>query len=226
MRKNAEELIRKTVEKGTAAVAALTADSQSPFTYIAEEISEVMNELSATPPEEITICRLKDALLCLNIAAFAADTDGLRNPPYKAVFHYISETKDQLGITIEFFTNLSCDLSQESNEQSSIDLRQWGNILLFYLKGEIQKLGTHLNEQQRNALDAVCKTECDNTTHRRPIKRGHRQTQRGYPQSICCRNGRIRSPRCIWGTAEVYCRRNKRNGVALTGSKVRKISYR
>lgn len=157
MRKNAEELIRKTVEKGTAAVVALTADSQSPFTYIAEEISEVMNELSVTPLEEITICRLKDALLCLNIAAFAADTDGLRNPPYKAVFHYISETKDQLGITIEFFTNLSCDLSQESNEQSSIDLRQWGNILLFYLKGEIQKLGTHLNEQQRNALDAVCR---------------------------------------------------------------------
>lgn len=157
MRKNAEELIGKTVEKGRAAAETLTADSKSPFAYIAEEISKVMNELSALPLEEITICRLEDYLFRLNIAAFAADADILRSPAHKALLEGISETREQLGAAIEFFRNLSCDMLQEPDRNASSHLCPQGSMLLFYLKGEIQKLGnTHLSGQQQDAFETIC----------------------------------------------------------------------
>lgn len=157
MRKNAADLIGKTVEKGRAAVKTLTADSESPFAYIAEEISDVMNELSAMPLEEITICLLGDYLFRINIAAFAADADTLRSPSHKALLDGISEIREQLGVTIEFFRNLSCDMFQKQDRNAPSHFCLQGNMLLFYLKGEIQKLGnTHLGRQKQNTFDTIC----------------------------------------------------------------------
>lgn len=45
---------------------------------------------------------------------------------------------------------------KENTDKRFIDLAFQGNILLYYLKGEMLKLGSHLNENQRTSLNVIC----------------------------------------------------------------------
>lgn len=166
MRKNAEEQIEKTIEKGRAAVKLLSSDSGLPYAYIAEEIKNVTDELSTMPLDRISVQSLEDYLFRLDIVAFAASADIWRMPSHKGLFDGISALREQLCAAMDFFRSFSGDTAlpfakpQESSGSAykkCSDIGFQGNILLFYLKGELQKLGSaHLSEKQQAAFGAVC----------------------------------------------------------------------
>ena len=166
IRKNAEQIIQAAVEEGKAAAEELIANPDYPYAYIADEIMAIANELSSIPLAEVNISRLEDYLFRLDIISFAAETDALRNPSHKELFKGISSFREDISKAIEFFQSLSIDFicpaetSPSSNDIGKIcsDFGFQLNILLFILKGEVQKMGRlHLKEGQQTAFDMICK---------------------------------------------------------------------
>lgn len=170
MRENAQQRIQEAVRKGKEVCAALSAGLEQPYSYIAQEITAVTDELSSVPLEEITVCLLEDCLFRLDIIDFAAAIDFLRAPNPEALPRGIHEWKEQLRETTEFFRSLSADIRQtvfssgktpaleDTQENRYRNMAFQGNILLFYLKGEREKLDAAclLSEDQKTAFDAVC----------------------------------------------------------------------
>lgn len=154
MRKNAEGKIRQAVEKGMAAAGELSGNPALPYAYIAEEVRSIAEELSAIPLEEMTAARLENDLVRLEMIAFAVDVDVLRTPAHRSLLEKIYAFREELREAAGFFRSLPGDVSCPP------DFRQkelWGNVLLFYLKGEIQKLGdARLTEKQKNAFGEIC----------------------------------------------------------------------
>ena len=106
----------------------------------------------------------------MDIIVFAADVDVLREPSHQWLFEGISEFRERLKEAFSFFQGLAEDIFgggkapeegrtlERTVEKSFSDLTFQGNILLFYLKGEIRKLGTYLDESQQMAFDTICST--------------------------------------------------------------------
>ncbi len=167
MRTKARQKIRAAVDAGLAAAGELSEPSL-PYGYIAQALRETAGELADMGLEDVTAYRLEDALFRLDTIRFAADMDILRAPRHKPLFEGILNFKEKLGEAVDFFRNLSGDAAgafagekkapsdQRTTGKIYSDLATQEEILLFYLRGEIQKLGTHLDEGQRAALDAVC----------------------------------------------------------------------
>ena len=165
MRKNAQRALEKTVEKGRAAVRILRVDPMLPYVYIADELAAITDEISNLTLDEVTVRCLEDCLLRLDIVAFAAEMDVLRAPVHEPLFQGISDFKERMVLAMELLQSLTWDASQASagtEESAGLKHKKYSglvlqeSILLFYLKGEIQKLGQHLSREQENALDAVC----------------------------------------------------------------------
>ena len=168
MRQNGKKKLESCVEAGRAAAQTLS-DPSLPYTYIAEEILRIEEELSATPLEEVTLCLLEDASFRLEAVAFAANVDIWRQPSHRHLFDGISDFRKRLEETLEFFRGLSEDTARawaESGEPTAAgrtqekmyrDLAAQESLLLFYLKGEIQKLGdSRLNGEQKLAFGSIC----------------------------------------------------------------------
>lgn len=165
MRKNAQQTLEKAVEKGRTVLRMLDKDFTLPYAYITDELAAITDEFSNLALEEVTVSRLEDGLLRLDIVAFAADMDVLRAPSHEALFQEISDFKEQLLQAIALFQSLSLDTSQapaaseeciEPESKKYRDLAFQEGILLFYLKGEIQKLGQRLSRKQKADLEAIC----------------------------------------------------------------------
>lgn len=167
MRKNGEQKIQQAVEKGMAAVRYLSGDPMLPYDYIAAAVREIAEELSSMALEEITVSCLEDYLFRLDIVAFTADVDSLRAPSHRPLFEGVRTFREQISEAAEFFRSLpveafcvsaeSACTSAESETKAGAGKRSIVNILLFYLKGEIQKLGdAHLSEEQKDAFDRIC----------------------------------------------------------------------
>lgn len=165
MRKNAQQALEKAVEKGRTALEMLRKDFTLPYAYIADELATITDELSNLVLEDVTVSRLEDCLLQLDIVAFAADMDVLRAPSHEPLFQGISDFKAQLLQAIALFQSLALDASPAPAASEECpgpenkkyrDLAFQEGILLFYLKGEIQKLGQHLSRKQKAELEAIC----------------------------------------------------------------------
>ncbi len=168
MRENASRKIRDAVEVGMAAAGKLS-DLSLPYGYIADSVREIAEELDSLALEEVTAYFLEDTVFRMETILFAADMDIQRTPQHKQLFDGISNFKEKLVEAAEFFRNLSGDVTgtimgvengseiKRTEEKIYCDLAVQEGILLFYLKGEIQKLGNaHLDEGQKAALNAVC----------------------------------------------------------------------
>jgi AraC family transcriptional regulator len=166
MRKNAGQKIRQAADAGKAAAEAL-ADPKLPYGYMAEELREIAETFSAVPLEEIRSCWLEDILFRLDTVAFAAEADILRNPSDSELFDGISDFRERVSSALEFFRSLPQEagvLAETGKEASEgrtkkkmyHDVAMQEGILLFYLKGEIRKLYTHLTAERKAALEAVC----------------------------------------------------------------------
>ena len=159
MREQAKEKLQKAVEQGKIATERLLNDSDLPYTYIADGLTAIINELSFMPLEEVTVSLLEDYLLRLDVIVAAADMDVLRMPSHKKLFCGISDFRKQISEAAIFFQILWEDVVQTSGKpekSSTSDLAFQGTLLLFFLKGEIQKLEPHLNQSQKAIFDVIC----------------------------------------------------------------------
>lgn len=166
MRENAEQKLRDAVEKGRAAVKDLSDGQELPYGYIADEIQEMTDRLSSLPLEEFTVSFLEEELFRLDIVIFTADVDALRSPSHQPLFDGIRVFREKLCEAAEFFQGLPTDAARLSPEAGAgcaapdkrrSELAFRGNILLFCLKGEIQKLGdSRLDGEQKAAFGDIC----------------------------------------------------------------------
>ena len=116
MREQAKEKLQKAVEQGKIAVDRLMNDSNLPYTYIADGITAIINELSMIPLEEVTVSLLEDHLLRLDVIVAAADMDVLRMPSHKELFYGISDFREQISEAAIFFQSLWEDVIQTSGK--------------------------------------------------------------------------------------------------------------
>jgi hypothetical protein len=154
MRKAAVEKLQEVVAKGYAAV-----DSITGYDYIKSEVKSVVAGLSI-PIDEITITTLEESLFKMSIISFAADMDVCRTPNDKVMFENASAFKDSLSEAVEFFKTLA---KPESNpvlerplRERFLDIAYQGNVLLFYVRGEIEKMGSILSPEQKKAFSQIC----------------------------------------------------------------------
>lgn len=164
MRENAQSLLDRAVERGKLAYEAILADPALPYGYIGEEVGHIANELAAVPLEQMTAALLEDLGFRLDIIASAAGMDAIRAPSHRALFGGIGEFRDRLREAEEFFQGISAGAVQsgeaEKGERSPAkryqDMAFQGNVLLFYLRGEVQKLGSLLTPEQKAAFGDIC----------------------------------------------------------------------
>lgn len=168
MRENAKQLLQTAVEKGTAAASILTSNKEYPYAYLADEITRITDTLSALPFDEVMLSLLEDCKFQLDVISSTADIDAIRTPSHKQLFDSILVFRESITEAAEFFQLLSATLTQTRSEaetpspasdslSTSCKTRAWKiNILLFFLKGELQKLGdSRLNTEQRTAFDTI-----------------------------------------------------------------------
>lgn len=168
MRENAAEKLQNAIWLGESAAKRLLEDDTLPYSWLGDELLTIVGEISKTPVEEVEAGLLEDWMFRADIIAFAADVDLLRAPSHKLRFGGISDFREGLREAFSFFQGLSEDIFGESREPGQgqplerteekrfNDLAFQGNILFFYLKGEIQKLGDHLDENQKSVFDGIC----------------------------------------------------------------------
>jgi hypothetical protein len=170
MQENAKQLLQTAVEKGTAAASILTSNKEYPYAYLADEITRITDTLSALPFDDVTLSLLEDCKFQLDVISSTADIDAIRTPSHKQLFDSILAFRESIREAAEFFQLLSVTLSQTRSEAETPSLasdslsksckaRAWKiNIILFYLKGELQKLGaSRLSAAQQAAFDAICR---------------------------------------------------------------------
>lgn len=173
MRNNAAHRIRATAKKGQEAAEHLKNGGDAACAYITDEITTIADEISSLPLDEVTISRMEDLLFRLRIISFAADTDMFRVPAYQEAFQSISAFSKSLEETVEFLRSLpdaaggagagtsaetGFQRTERTMEKEYSALAIQGNILLFYIRGEIQKLGdARLNKEQKAAFDLICR---------------------------------------------------------------------
>ena len=164
MRKQAEQKIRNAVETGRAAAEKLS-DPTLPYGYIADGIIAVVEELDSLALEDVTLSSLTDIVFALEMIHFAACMDILRAPQHRQLFDGISNFKDKLDEAAKFFRDLTGDdlwtfgetENNSTNDRMYKDLAMQEGVALFYLKGEIQKLGNaHLDAARKTAFSAIC----------------------------------------------------------------------
>lgn len=172
IRETTAQKLQDAATEGMAAAKRLSDVPASPYAYISDEIKEIAEGLSSLTLEDMSVSILEDDLFRLDIAASAASLDMLRMPSHKPLFDGIPAFRKKLEDVAIFFQNLPMDMAQgvtkpqesqalertASKERS--DLAFQAHILLFYLKGEIQKLGQRLDEGQEAAFRSIC-TEMD-----------------------------------------------------------------
>lgn len=170
MQENAKQLLQTAVKTGKSAASVLTSSKEYPYAYLADEITRITDTLSALPFDDVTLSLLEDCKFQLDVISSTADIDAIRTPSHKQLFDSILAFRESIREAAEFFQLLSVTLSQTRSEAETPSLasdslsksckaRAWKiNIILFYLKGELQKLGaSRLSAAQQAAFDAICR---------------------------------------------------------------------
>lgn len=161
MRTRAQEKIQQAIEAGRAADKLLTESRDFPYTYIADGISDIIRELVYMPLEDITVELLEDYVSELDIISFSADLDAIGAFPHKELFNGISAFKEYLNAAADFFGSLSDVVIQAFENPKKLKTEKHCDrafrekTLLFYLKGEKEKLKPYLNEEQNDAFNSV-----------------------------------------------------------------------
>lgn len=168
MRENVGQKLLQAAAKGRDVAAALTDGADLPYAYIADEINGISQEISSMAPADVNISMLEDGLFRLDLVVSAAEFDMMRMPSHQPLLDGILAFREQLREAVLFFQNLPLDVVQgiaKPEEGAALeytvskkysDLAFQTHILLFYLKGEIEKLGQRLDEGQKAAFASIC----------------------------------------------------------------------
>jgi AraC family transcriptional regulator len=131
------------------------------YDYIKFELEGLTERLKRIPFDENTALCLDDCLFQLNIISFAVDMDVFRNPRDKAMFEGLTKFKDALADAIGFIETLPKGVAK-AIEYTTLkhmqDLTFQGNILLFYTRGEVEKMNKAnvLDDEKNREFNAVC----------------------------------------------------------------------
>lgn len=179
MRERATQKLRDAAAAGSLAAGMLSEASSLPYGYLGDELGEIAKELSSLALEDVSVSILEDYLLRLEIIASAADLDLLRMPSHRQLFDGIPAFRKQLEEALLFFREISADVVREiAGQEGKTTLEQTAgtkndtlafqsSILLFYLKGEVRKLGQLLSPKQQTAFDSICDKMSTVTRYRR-----------------------------------------------------------
>jgi len=153
IREAATDRINDVVQKGKVAT-----DDITGYNNIKAEINNLVQRLAETPINEVTVSSLNEYLFQLNIISFTVELDITQNPQDKASFDGLFKLKDSLQEAIEFFLSLPVVASEcnHGSQKFFQDVAFQGNILLFYTRGEIEKLADILNTNQKATFDEIC----------------------------------------------------------------------
>ncbi|MDR0324980.1 MAG: helix-turn-helix transcriptional regulator [Oscillospiraceae bacterium] len=155
MKTAAAQKIREAIEKGKRAMDGLAGISS----YIKEEIIQLVGELSSAPTEDITVHKLEDYVFKLKIISFTAKLDTL--PDDGEMLECIHTFTESLVEAADFCGAIVKPLDEPPAERKTLmimsDIAYQGNILIFYTKGEIERLraGGFLDDAQKTALDRM-----------------------------------------------------------------------
>ena len=168
MRATAAEKIQAAVLCGKAAVRKMEG-----YDYIRNEVGYLIKELEEKPIEEISIAWLDDLLYKLYIISFTAETDMSGSQPDGPVLESLRALKDSMRDACDFFGTLIFEDPPELIEQNTakflMDIAYQGNIMLFYVRGEIEKMAAAgvngddsvsnvnpISNEQKAALEKIC----------------------------------------------------------------------
>ncbi|MCL2004442.1 MAG: helix-turn-helix transcriptional regulator [Oscillospiraceae bacterium] len=156
MRKTATEKIEEVIRRVRAA-----ADMIKGYSYIKSELTYMAESIEAIPAGELTAKRLDDELFKLPILQFSIDTDIYRSGGRdKAMFGGMEPLKHSMEDAVDLLRSLPAPEAEEPKiiriAKALDDIGYQGNILLFFTRGEAEKLGGLLNDRQKAAFDAIC----------------------------------------------------------------------
>lgn len=158
------EDIKKTATqkiKEAALIGRTAADHIIGYDYIKDEIERMVNGLSSTPLDKITLHQLDDYLLSIHILSFSIMTDALSsNGTHKTMFEDIETFRESLKESADFLRSIKrLDIPERKFNPLLIlsNIAFQNNILLFYLKSEIshKKLGSLLDDEQIAAFGTI-----------------------------------------------------------------------
>jgi AraC-like DNA-binding protein len=146
MRKTATDKIQEAIQKGKALCEAIEG-----YHNTKSEIGNLVTILSERPIEEITAKIIDDCVFKLMIISFSADTDVLRSgDQHEAMFAGLPVFMESLKEAVDFFETFAVPEPDHVLERPwrkrMDDITYQGNILLFYTRGEAEKLGVSLDE--------------------------------------------------------------------------------
>ena len=155
IKKSYDDKIQQVVNVAKPAIASIVG-----YDNIKGELEHFTKRLEQIPFDEKTTLRLDDCLFQLNIISFAADMDITRNPHDKAMFDGLTLFKDALSDAISFTEALPKGVSSTIRNEPQKHMQDFafhGNILLFYFRGEIEKLNKAnlLDDEKNSKLNAV-----------------------------------------------------------------------
>lgn len=155
MRKSATEKIQALIYNGHKA-----ADEIQEYPYIKDEILNIVNELSSEPCGQVTIKNIEDYAFRLNIISFAADMDVFRSPKDERMFSGLKSLKKDFADAVDFLSSIVISQENSAIERTTTkhftDIAFQGNILLFYTRGEVEKMGSLLSDEQKTVFIAIC----------------------------------------------------------------------
>lgn len=144
MRTAVEQKVKDVIQKGRAAAENI----QGYAIYIKDELKHMVDELVETPVESLTVSMLDECLFKMKIISLAAKVDQLRSPDTKPMFEGLRIFVDSLEAASDFFRTIIKPENNPPMERSTkkhfTDIAYQGNILRFYTKGEIEKMGALL----------------------------------------------------------------------------------
>jgi len=172
MRKTARDKVQTALHAGKATAAGIIG-----YDYIKNEIICLCEELESKPLDDVAVSWLDDSLYKLRIISFAAEADVCRMPSDKEMLD-LTVFIDKLRDAFEFFATLEVDekpaLIEWSDVKFFMDIAYQGDIMLFYLRGEIEKLsgfkvnGEFLDNKLKAAFESICR-KLDDFIHRAQI---------------------------------------------------------
>jgi len=157
MRKTADDKIRDAIEKGKKAANNIPVS----YNYFKEGIMQLVDELSVTPAESITVLLLNDCLFKMKLFTITAKLN--IDAADKTIFDEMGIFTDSLNDAVDFFRTIAIPKDEPSPEYKLIkkmqDIVYQVNVLFFNAKGEIESLITDTAgsefQAQKVAFDSI-----------------------------------------------------------------------
>jgi hypothetical protein len=156
MRETAGEKLDAAIAAGKKATASIIG-----YDYIRDEVAYLTDSLTSISTEEITASWLDDCLFKLNIISSAAQLQDVPRTPSDADrFDGLSAFAEALRDACDFFGTLPQPENTKTMERSDrkflMDVTFQQNIMLFYTRGEIEKMRDVPDDAQKAALQSIC----------------------------------------------------------------------